>query len=200
MTRFKRMLAGVTGIVLLLSQAGIPVFAEESTVQSDVPYVSEETAKQEDAENDDVKLIAELNELRDSIEQAREIIFLKFAKYALRTVSADRIQNEMRDHLFLFSAIMAERLMEELKSSGKIELEWFAAEREQVWTEVLQLSGDVNSDGQITVADGVMLARVVAEDTTVSISEQGLANADVNGDGEITANDTTALLKRLANT
>lgn len=59
--------------------------------------------------------------------------------------------------------------------------------------------GDVNNDGQLTIADSVLLARLVAEDETASVSAQGLANADVNGDGELTSDDTTALLKLLSN-
>ena len=62
-----------------------------------------------------------------------------------------------------------------------------------------QIVGDVNNDGKLTVADSVLLARLVAEDETASVSAQGLANADVNGDGEITSDDTTTLLKILSN-
>lgn len=58
--------------------------------------------------------------------------------------------------------------------------------------------GDVNTDGKVTVADVIMLSRYVAEDTTLTISDVGLANADADGDGIVTALDSTALLQDLA--
>lgn len=58
--------------------------------------------------------------------------------------------------------------------------------------------GDVNRDGRVTVADAVMLARIVAEDKTVSVGEQGLINAELDGTAGLSAADVTLLLKYLA--
>ena len=58
--------------------------------------------------------------------------------------------------------------------------------------------GDVNNDGTITVADAVLLARVLAEDTSAKITEQGERNADANADNDITPEDNTAILRHLA--
>ena len=62
------------------------------------------------------------------------------------------------------------------------------------------IRGDVNCDQSITVADAVMLARVCAEDSNVSVTETGMENADVNEDGFITVFDVTQILKILAST
>ena len=58
--------------------------------------------------------------------------------------------------------------------------------------------GDVNCDGKVTIADAIMLARVVAEDSAVQVTETGLANAELDGESGLSANDTTTLLKILA--
>jgi hypothetical protein len=60
------------------------------------------------------------------------------------------------------------------------------------------LRGDVNNDLEINISDAVLLARMLAEDTTVKISEQGKLNADANADGDITPEDNTAILRHLA--
>ena len=58
--------------------------------------------------------------------------------------------------------------------------------------------GDVNTDGQATISDAIVLSRYVAEDTTVPITDAGIAVADLNEDGNVNADDTTVLLKMLA--
>ena len=58
--------------------------------------------------------------------------------------------------------------------------------------------GDVNNDGVLTVADAVMLCRLVAEDKSVTVTPQGLVNADANNDGTVNGEDVTYILKRLA--
>ena len=58
--------------------------------------------------------------------------------------------------------------------------------------------GDVNCDNKITVSDAIMLARIAAEDTTVSVTDTGKANADVVPDNTINPDDTVAVLKFLA--
>lgn len=59
-------------------------------------------------------------------------------------------------------------------------------------------AGDVNGDGSADVADAVLIARFVAEDAAVTITEKGLAAADVDGSGKVTQDDITMLLKRIA--
>lgn len=58
--------------------------------------------------------------------------------------------------------------------------------------------GDVNADGKLTVSDAILLFRYVAEDTTVPITDAGIAVADLNADGNVNADDTTVLLQMLA--
>ncbi len=58
--------------------------------------------------------------------------------------------------------------------------------------------GDINTDGKMTISDAIMLSRYVAEDTTVPITDAGIAVADLNADGDVNADDTTVLLKMLA--
>jgi hypothetical protein len=58
--------------------------------------------------------------------------------------------------------------------------------------------GDLNGDGQVTVSDAILLARIVAEDSSLKVNSQMLAAADYDKDGSITPLDTSALLKVLA--
>ena len=58
--------------------------------------------------------------------------------------------------------------------------------------------GDVNVDTKITIADAVLLARVVAEDKTAKLTDKGKENADCKKDNEITSDDVTRILKYLA--
>ena len=58
--------------------------------------------------------------------------------------------------------------------------------------------GDANTDRQIDVSDGVLIARYCVEDVSALITEEGLANADADGDGEVNGNDTICVLKMIA--
>lgn len=60
------------------------------------------------------------------------------------------------------------------------------------------LRGDVDCDGEVALADAILLARYVAEDTTVNVTAQGLTNADMNSDGVWDASDLTTILRILA--
>ncbi|MBR5371194.1 MAG: dockerin type I repeat-containing protein [Oscillospiraceae bacterium] len=60
-------------------------------------------------------------------------------------------------------------------------------------------SGDVNGDKNVTVADAVILARVAAEDTAVTITEDGKKYGDIDQDGSLTPDDLTNVLKIIAN-
>ena len=59
--------------------------------------------------------------------------------------------------------------------------------------------GDVDCNGDINVADAVMLARYIAEDKEVKVSAQGISNAKMNNGKTVTSEDTTKLLMYLAN-
>ena len=56
------------------------------------------------------------------------------------------------------------------------------------------IRGDINSDGRLTVADAILLARVCAEDPAV----QRFDPQDLDGDGLLTVTDVTEILKMLA--
>ncbi len=58
--------------------------------------------------------------------------------------------------------------------------------------------GDINDDGYLMINDVILLNRFLAEDSSVEISAQGIANADMNGDGAATATDSIAMLRILA--
>ena len=58
--------------------------------------------------------------------------------------------------------------------------------------------GDVDCNGIITVSDAILICRMSREDTTVSVSPQGLLNADCDCDGDVTSADATTVLKFIA--
>ena len=58
--------------------------------------------------------------------------------------------------------------------------------------------GDVNCDNSLTVSDGILLARITAEDTTVSVTQQGMMNADMNQSGAPDGEDLVLILQELA--
>ncbi len=58
--------------------------------------------------------------------------------------------------------------------------------------------GDVDCDGQVKTNDVILLNRFLAEDTTITVSEQGIANADCEYDGDTTGADATKILQYLA--
>lgn len=65
-------------------------------------------------------------------------------------------------------------------------------------TTTASLYGDVNADGIVDIADTVLLARYIAQDDAVKVSETGLLNADCVLDGNIDASDLTAIARYLA--
>ena len=62
----------------------------------------------------------------------------------------------------------------------------------------LDAQGDLNIDGKVSVSDAILLARITAEDTTVSLPNAGKPKTDVNGDQNINSADVTALLRIVA--
>ena len=62
----------------------------------------------------------------------------------------------------------------------------------------ITLRGDVTADGMTDISDVILLARYTAEDTTVSVTPQGLLNADVNYDKRYTMEDVGIILRIIA--
>ena len=58
--------------------------------------------------------------------------------------------------------------------------------------------GDINFSGDVTVADVGLLARILAEDSTVTVSALSSRFLDVNASGKTDADDLTTLLRQLA--
>lgn len=63
---------------------------------------------------------------------------------------------------------------------------------------VQNVKGDISCNGKTDVSDAVMLARFIAEDSGVTVTEQGLANADCDGVKGISPDDLTMLLRIIA--
>ncbi len=89
-----------------------------------------------------------------------------------------------------------------LKTTAVSELEQTSPEGTTTETTSAQMiqtaSGDVNGDGILDISDAIFLARIVAEDTTMDMSNYHEENADVNNDGTINAADTVMILKKIA--
>ena len=64
--------------------------------------------------------------------------------------------------------------------------------------EVYTTMGDITADGALTIADAIILSRLVAEDTTLALTPLQQSLADVDADGYILAEDVTAVLQTLA--
>lgn len=60
------------------------------------------------------------------------------------------------------------------------------------------LLGDVTCDGQVDVADAVLLARLLVADRKAVVSDQGYVNADANQSGLPDSDDLTVILKIIA--
>ena len=60
------------------------------------------------------------------------------------------------------------------------------------------IRGDVNCDGRLNVADAVLLARYLAEDDALILTETGRVNTDLDRSGVTTMADLTLYLNRLA--
>ncbi len=58
--------------------------------------------------------------------------------------------------------------------------------------------GDVNCDGSVKIDDVVLLSRYLAEDTSITVTAQGVLNADCAYTGKLDADDSTAILQYLA--
>ena len=59
-------------------------------------------------------------------------------------------------------------------------------------------NGDADENGKVEIADAILLARWLAEDSEITVTAQGLVNADMTGDGQVTTDDAAKLLCWLA--
>ena len=59
-------------------------------------------------------------------------------------------------------------------------------------------TGDIDQNGEINIADAILLARYIAEDNDISITEDGITAADLDADGYVTAMDQNKLLELIA--
>ena len=58
--------------------------------------------------------------------------------------------------------------------------------------------GDVDESGEVDVCDAVLLSRYLLEDVTLSVTEQGHANADADSSGQTDQNDVIHILRKIA--
>lgn len=79
-----------------------------------------------------------------------------------------------------------------IQTAGAVSAETTATQHEP------GIRGDLSCDGRTDVTDAVMLARFLAEDTGVSVTEQGLVNADCDGIKGLSPDDLTAILRYIA--
>ena len=128
-------------------------------------------------------------------------------------LSAKNGKPERHMSLIYFAGADSERYMDVFKSSGGT---WYGYEssykhllasvKEPTGTAPEEpeepVSGDYNGDGKLTVADAVMYARFIGEDTTLTNAQLDSilkAEPDQNKDGLMTILDMTAILKKLEN-
>lgn len=65
-------------------------------------------------------------------------------------------------------------------------------------TPSVTLAGDVNEDGVVKIDDVILLNRLLAEDSSITVTDQGIANGDCDGKAGLDGGDSTAILRRLA--
>lgn len=67
-----------------------------------------------------------------------------------------------------------------------------------VTEEMTALVGDANCDGEVDISDVILVSRIAAEDTAVTMTALGRKNADCDGNGLISAADATKILLLIA--
>ena len=60
------------------------------------------------------------------------------------------------------------------------------------------MQGDINGDGRFTVADAVLLSRVLAEQSGINADAVRFSEADCSGDGFADVDDLRLMLRLLA--
>ncbi|MCQ2417853.1 MAG: glycoside hydrolase family 9 protein [Oscillospiraceae bacterium] len=61
-----------------------------------------------------------------------------------------------------------------------------------------KIRGDVNCDNSVDVADAVLLARMLGEDSEAKVSTQGKTNAECNDDNKLSLDDVNAIIRHVA--
>lgn len=64
--------------------------------------------------------------------------------------------------------------------------------------EIVTNWGDVDCNGLVEINDVILLNRLLAEDATITITDQGILNADCHYDNGTTGDDSTAILQYIA--
>lgn len=206
MTLFYRVLYGAFCALLFVSQIAIPAFAEEMDVKrTDTQSVSQNGIQQEqkylqpnsEKLNEYLEKMNEYINLSGSLEKARFAVLKYILLDCAKSVPLDdgEIINEVKHYCITMTGLV----MAQFDIDESFDTESYFSALMHTSDDLIKIAGDVNNDGKLTVADGVLLARIVAEDETAPVSAKGLANADVNGDYELTSEDTTELLRMLTN-
>ena len=58
-------------------------------------------------------------------------------------------------------------------------------------------SGDIDENGSVQIADAILLARWIAEDTDITVTTQGLLNADFDMNGDVNFSDISAIYQHI---
>ena len=66
------------------------------------------------------------------------------------------------------------------------------------YLDAVKVPGDVNCDDTVNIADAVLLARFLSEDSAVQVTAQGKVNAELDGVEGLTPDDSVILLENLA--
>ena len=57
------------------------------------------------------------------------------------------------------------------------------------------MKGDANEDGEVSLADAVLIMQVISNPDGFSLTEQGRKNADTDGDGGVSPVDALEIQK-----
>ena len=85
-----------------------------------------------------------------------------------------------------------------IKGYKGTEAERYAKEWNLEFVALDDSKGDANCDNVVDISDVILLSRYAAEDTAVTMTASGIANADMNGDGILNGADTTAIVRKIA--
>lgn len=97
------------------------------------------------------------------------------------------------------------KILQKVKDDTGFTVDWFMADTMVEITDVENLlpeptlTGDANDDGEVTIADAVLIMQSLSSPDDYQITPQGIANADTNGDGGITAADALVIQETLVN-
>ncbi len=126
---------------------------------------------------------ASLGELRELAQEGQldegYLSALELTPEAAEALGVDRNTNEAPAHYYIYDG------------SARPGTEVSGAEN--------VLRGDTDCSGTVNIADAVMLARFLAEDSEITVTAEGKRNAELDGKAGLTADDSAVLLQMLAN-